>query len=167
MFTPSLFLCIIRKLNARSAGGPDGVPPSFLKTLCASLSHPLALLFKICLNEGFEPNIWRKAYITSIFKKEDNTLPSNYRPISLTCCICKIMESVINDQLVTYLHSKGYISKHHHIFIKKHSTVTNLLECSHDCAVSLHSGVKVDVVYVDYSRTFDSVVHFKLIYKLS
>jgi len=42
------------------------------------------------------------------------------------------MESFIKDQLVTYLHSKGLISKNQHAFIKKHSTVTNLLECTHD-----------------------------------
>jgi hypothetical protein len=167
IFTPSLVSGIIRKLNARSAGGPDGIPPSFLKKACASLSHPLAFLFQIFLNEGFVPTIWRKAYITSIFKKGDSTLPSNYRPISLTCCICKIMESIIKDQLVAYLHSKGLISKHQHAFIKKHSTVTNLLECTHDWAVSLHGGVDVDVVYVDFSRAFDSIVHSKLIYKLT
>jgi len=77
------------------------------------------------------------------------------------------MESIIKDQLVTYSHSKGLISKHQHAFIKKHSTVTNLLECTHDWAVSLHGGVNVNVTYVDFSRAFDSVVHSKLIYKLT
>ena len=77
------------------------------------------------------------------------------------------MESIIKDQLVSYLHSKGLISKQQHAFIKKHSTVTNLLECAHDWAVSLHGGVDVDVVYVDFSHAFDSVVHSKLIYKLT
>jgi len=159
---------MIRKLNARSAGGPDGVPP-FKKKSCVSLNHPIAFLFQFFLNEGFVPNIWRKAYITSIFKKGDSTLPSNYRPISLTCCICKIMKSFIKDQLVTYFYSTGLISKHQHAFIKKHSTVTiyNLLECTHDWAISLHGGVNVDVIYVDFSRAFDSVVYCKLIYKLT
>jgi len=63
--------------------------------------------------------------------------------------------------------SSLYNNKHQHTFIKKHSTVTNLLECTHDWAVSLHGGVNVDVVYVDFSRAFDSVVHSKLIYKLT
>ena len=77
------------------------------------------------------------------------------------------MESIIKDQLVSYLHSKGLISKQQHAFIKKYSTVTNLLECSHDWAVSLHGCVDVDVIYVDVSRAFDSVVHSKLIYQLT
>ena len=77
------------------------------------------------------------------------------------------MESVIKDQLLSYLYSKKLISKQQHAFIKSHSTVTNLLECTHDWAVSVHGGHAVDVIYIDFSRAFDSVVHTKLIYKLS
>jgi hypothetical protein len=76
------------------------------------------------------------------------------------------MESVIKDQLVFYLLSKGLISKQQHAFIKKHSTITNLLECTHDWAVSVHGNNAVDAVYIDFSRAFDSVVHSKLILKL-
>ena len=53
-----------------------------------------------------------------------------------------------------------------HAFIAKHSTVTNLLECTHDWAISLHSKTPVDVIYIDFSRAFDSVVHSKLLVKL-
>ena len=81
--------------------------------------------------------------------------------------MCKLMEGIIKDQLVTHLLSKGLISKQQHGFIQKHSTVTNLLECTHDWAAAIHGGHDVDAVYVDFSRAFDSVVHSKLIYKLS
>ena len=68
---------------------------------------------------------------------------------------------------MSYLLSKGLINKHQHAFIKKHSTVTNLLECTHDWAVAIHGGFAVDAIYIDFSRAFDSVVHSKLLYKLS
>ena len=68
---------------------------------------------------------------------------------------------------MSYLLSKGLINKHQHAFIKKHSTVTNLLECTHDWAVAIHGGSAVDAIYIDFSRAFDSVVHSKLLYKLS
>jgi len=77
------------------------------------------------------------------------------------------MESVIKDQLVSYLHSKNLITSQQHAFIKRHSTVTNLLECTHDWSVAVHGGHAVDVIYIDFSRAFDSVVHSKLIFKLS
>ena len=41
------------------------------------------------------------------------------------------------------------------------------MECTHDWEVSLHNGQDVDIVYIDICRAFDSVVHSKLIYKLT
>jgi len=62
--------------------------------------------------------------------------------------------------------SKGLINKQQHGFISKHSTVTNLLENTYDWSLSFHGKQPVDVIYVDFSRAFDSVVHPKLIHKL-
>lgn len=167
VFTPTLVSRIIKKLNSRSAGGPDGIPPEFYKKTNFVLCQPLAFLFQVMFDDGYLPPVWRQAYITAIHKKGDSTLPSNYRPISLTCTVCKIMEAVIKDQLMSYLLLKGLISKQQHAFIIKHSTVTNLLECTHDWAVAIHGHQSVDAIYVDFSRAFDSVVHSKLIFKLS
>jgi exonuclease III len=69
VFTPVLVSRIIKKLNHRSAGGPDGIPPVFINKTCSSLCQPLAFLFQILFNEGCVPHIWRQALITSIFKK--------------------------------------------------------------------------------------------------
>jgi hypothetical protein len=77
------------------------------------------------------------------------------------------MEAIIKDQLMSYLRSKGLISKQQHAFVVKHSTVTNLLECTHDWAVAIHGRQPVDAIYIDFSRAFDSVVHSKLIFKLT
>jgi hypothetical protein len=76
------------------------------------------------------------------------------------------MECIIKDQLLTLLLSKGLINKQQHGFISKHSTITNLLECAHDWSLAFHSKLSVDVIYIDFSKAFDSVVHTKLIYKL-
>jgi ribonuclease P/MRP protein subunit RPP40 len=76
------------------------------------------------------------------------------------------MESIIKDQLVQFLVEKGLISKHQHAFIKNHSTCTNLLESTHDWLVSLNSRLRTDVVYIDFSKAFDSIVISKLMFKL-
>ena len=77
------------------------------------------------------------------------------------------MESIIKDQLVSYLLRKNYISKKQHAFLRRHSTATNLLECTHDWVISLSKNMCVDVVYIDFSRAFDSIVFSKLLSKLS
>jgi len=59
------------------------------------------------------------------------------------------------------------IRKHQHGFLSKKSTVTQLFECNLDWTIALHGRRPVDIVFLDYAKAFDSVVHKKLIYKLS
>jgi hypothetical protein len=156
----------LMKLNAKSSGGPDHIPPVFLKNCASVLATPLASLFQSSLDTGYLPDIWKMANVTPIFKKGDASQPANYRPISLTCTCCKVMESIIKTRMLAYLNEHNIITKQQHGFLSKHSTSTNLLECLQDWVVKLDSRVPVDVVYVDFSRAFDSVVHSKLLSKL-
>jgi hypothetical protein len=167
IFSPLLVKRAISKLKVKTKGGPDGLPPVFIKKCSDQLSSPLAYVFSQCMEHGFMPPDWLRAYVTPVYKKGDATNPLNYRPIALTCTICKIMESIIKDQLLNYLLRKNLIDKHQHGFLSKHSTTSNLLESTHDWIVSFTSRRNVDVVYIDFSRAFDSIVFTKLIAKLS
>jgi exonuclease III len=166
-FTPYLVKRVLDGLNIKAKGGPDNIPPIFLKACSNYLSRPLSSLFQLSFDLAFMPPIWLMAYITPIFKKGDRSNPKNYRPIALTCSICKIMESIIKNVMLTQLQSHGVITKHQHAFLSRHSTATNLLESTHDWAVSMSHRKSVDVIYVDFSRAFDSIVHRKLMYKLT
>ena len=165
-FTPSQVRRAIKRLNAKTAGGPDGIPPLFFIQCCDELVYPLSQLFTYSFENSILPAEWLQSIITPIFKKGAASDPGNYRPISLTATMCKLMESIVKDQLLTYLSDKGLINKHQHAFIKNHSTATNLLECLNDWLVSLHSKKRADVVYVDFSKAFDSIVTSKLLLKL-
>ena len=60
---------------------------------------------------GRFPTSWKEATIIPIPKPgKDNTDPSNYRPIALTCCLCKTLERMINTRLIWFLESNGLIS---------------------------------------------------------
>ena len=127
----------------------------------------MARLFQIGFDFSYLPGIWKFAFVTPVHKKGDASLVSNSRLISLTCTMCKIMERVINDSMLKYLSSCSLISKRQHGFLSKHSTSTNLLESTYDWTLALDSRKPVDIVYIDFSRAFDSVVHSKLLYKLN
>src|ERR1043165_1093598 len=101
-----------------------------------------------------------------IFKKGNSSDPNNYRPISLTSVICKIFESIIKNQLLSYLNTFSLISKHQHGFLSKHSTSTNLLESLNDWTSSLDKIYLVKIIYFDFEKTFDSVSVPKLLYEL-
>jgi len=76
------------------------------------------------------------------------------------------MEVIIKNQLLNYLLRNSLISKHQHGFFNKHFTTTNLLESTHDWIIALYSSCNVDVVYIDFSRAFDSIVFSKLLTEL-
>ena len=101
----------INKLKVKTKGGPDGIPPSFLKACRDELCYPLSIIFTLSLDNNYLPDDWLKAFISPLFKKGNSADPSNYRPIALTSTICKLMESIIKDQILSYLLSKGLISK--------------------------------------------------------
>jgi len=77
------------------------------------------------------------------------------------------MESIIKTRIISYLFENKLITKHQHGFLAKHSTCSQLLECVNDWSVSINARNSVDVIYIDFQKAFDSVVHSKLIHKLS
>jgi exonuclease III len=165
-FRVNLVKRAIARLRTNSKGGPDGLPPLLFKTCVSQLSAPPTYVYNLCFQQNYLAPDWLRAYITPMFKKGDPTNPLNYRPIALTCTISKIMERIINDQLLTCLLRNNFITKHQHAFLKSRSTASNLLECTEDWTVALTNRLSVDVIYVDFSRAFDSIVFAKLTVKL-
>jgi hypothetical protein len=79
-------------LNVNKSFGVDKVHPHVLKECSDSLSQPLSLIFKKSFYSGVVPDEWLVANITPLFKKGNKLEPTNYRPVSLTSIVCKIME---------------------------------------------------------------------------
>jgi hypothetical protein len=102
-------------------------------------------------NKSFElsaiPDIWKSAVVTPVFKKGSPSSVSNYRPISITCIICKVMESILKDNLIAYLSENNLITKQQHGFLAKHSTCSQLLECVNDWSFELNLRNSVDIAY--------------------
>ena len=156
----------VRKLKSNSAPGPDGITAYFFKSVLANIVNPLCTLFNKSLSGGCLPNDWKIAYITPIFKKGDAQYTSQYRPISLTSVLCKILERIIRDQLLDYINKNDILPKEQHGFRPKKSTLSNLIECLNDWTLNFDNGICTNVIYLDYAKCFDSVCHSKLLYKL-
>ena len=87
--------------------------------------------------------------IFSIFKKGSKASPGNYRPVSLTCVPCKIMESIMKDDLMAHLDRNKLIASSQHGFMKQRSCTTNLLEFLDRVTAAADKGKNVDTVYLD------------------
>ena len=156
----------LKELDSAKAQGPDGIPPRVLKELAEELSIPMAKLFNKSLETGFVPTDWKNAEVTAIFKKGSRSEPGNYRPVSLTCITCKILESFIRDSIVSHFIDNNLFSNCQHGFRAKRSCVTQLMEVMEDLTASLDDKNPVDVVYFDFRKAFDSVPHERLLLKM-
>ena len=156
------------KLKTSKSPGPDGLHPRILKELAKEISKPLKDIFTTSLREGKLLGDWRIAHITPIHKKGSKTEAGNYRPVSLTSILCKIMEGVIRDKVVNHMKENKLFSKDQHGFMNGRSTVTQLLETLEYWSMHLDSGLGVDAIYMylDFQKAFDSVPHQRLLKKV-
>jgi hypothetical protein len=87
------------ELQLDSAPGPDRVWTKVLHRLADTIAAPLAVIFAKLLDEGNVPQIWKDALVCPIFKKGKKGDAANYRPVSLTCVLGKVMEKVMRDPI--------------------------------------------------------------------
>ena len=153
-------------LKSNKAAGVDGMNSSFIKGCAYGIIRPLELIFKKSMELGEIPADWKKANISVIFKKGSKKEPSNYRPVSLTCHLGKILERIIKEDIVRYLETNKLIFESQHGFRNKKSCLTNLLEFTKFVTDKIDEGKPVDVVYLDFQKAFDKVPHERLIIKL-
>ena len=165
-FEEEAILDILKNLKVDKAPGPDGIQPRVLSELKSGLVTPLRLIFEKSLEEKYVPKDWKEATIVPIFKKGRKDSPDNYRPVSLTSAVCKIMEKVIRDAIMAHLVSMNLLSGEQYGFVPGRSTTLQLLVCMEEWTTQIENGMDVDVIYTDYSKAFDSVSHSKLLHKL-
>ena len=145
----------IKKLRGDSAAGPDNINPGMLKELGQELAEPLSRIFYRSLNEGEVPEDWKTANVTPIYKKGAKSDPGNYRPVSLTSVPCRILESIIKDELMKHLTDNKLIKDSQHGFMQGKSCSTNLVEFLEKVTKTVDGGKPVDVFYLVFAKAFD------------
>ena len=163
---PETVLKKLQDLNPGKSPGPDGWHPVFLKAIADLIAQPLALLFQKSLEEGYVPSEWRSACITALHKKEAKDVCGNYRPVSITSIICKLMESIVRDQIVNHMQTNKLFSNKQHGFVPDRNCMTNLLTCLELWTDMMEKGLPIDIIYTDFAKAFDRVPHQRLLLKL-
>ena len=165
-FTRKKILDKIKKLKPMSAPGPDKITPRMLKEHKESLSTALSIIFENSFQTGVVPPDWKIAHVTAIHKKGTKGSVENYRPVSLTSIPCKLMESIIKDDIIDHLLTNELLKSSQHGFMRNKSTVTNLLEFFEKITSIVDNGDPADIVYLDFSKAFDKVPHRRLLNKI-
>ena len=156
----------LEKLKINKSPGPDKIHPRVLNNAAVTLALPLSIIFNTSLQTKTLPKEWKHANISAIFKKGKKTLPQNYRPVSLTSIVCKIMESIIRDEIVKHMKNNNLFSQYQFGFISGRSTVLQLLHVLNLWIEVLDQGGTLDAIYCDFMKAFDKVPHKRLVYKV-
>ena len=164
--TPELVAKKIKAMKDNKSPGVDGIPPKLLMETVEQISIPLARVFNLSLKEGVVPFEWKEANIIPLFKKGSRNKSENYRPVSLTSVICKLLERLIKDHMVDFLVKHKLLNSSQHGFLKARSCLTNMLCFLEEITKWIDVGSPVDIIYLDFQKAFDKVPHQRLLLKL-
>ena len=133
--------------------------------LAPVIAPTLTCIFNKSYQTGQVPDDWLKANVVPVFKKGNKTDPVNYRPISLTCTCCKLMEHIVTSNIMRHA-TENDILYPLHGFRSGRSCETQLTGFISDLHNNLQQGRQTDVIVLDMAKAFDKVGHQRLIRKL-
>uniref|UniRef100_A0A8C5LQ70 Reverse transcriptase domain-containing protein n=1 Tax=Leptobrachium leishanense TaxID=445787 RepID=A0A8C5LQ70_9ANUR len=157
---------LLRNQKMKYQSGPDQIPAMLLKISAPAIAKPVATLINESLATGYIPILWKTARVVPIHKSGDNTLVSNYRPISLLPVMSKILEKCVYTQLRDYYQYQNYLTPDQSGFRPNHSTTTALLKVCNDIQAGMEQGNLTGAIFLDFAKAFDTVDHGILLQKL-
>jgi hypothetical protein len=155
----------LSRLKPNKSSGPDQISTNMLRE-CLGFDVPLAILFNKSLQANQVPQDWRDSNVVPLHKKGSRTRCGNYRQVSLTSQVVKLMERIVQDHIFNLTRINKTFSCHQHGFQNQCSCVTQLLECLNDWTDNIDSELETDVIYLDFAKAFDTVPHRRLLFKL-
>ena len=157
---------LLKEINIYRSEGPDKIHSKLLKSLCDNTNFVDAVtkLFRKCYETGCLPDVWKTAKINALYKKGSKCEAKNYRPISLTCILCKVFEKIIRNHILK--HFEPFVHSSQRGFLSGKSCLSNLLNCFEKVDELLENNDNVDIIYLDFQKAFDSVPHKRLMHKL-
>ncbi|GBN59803.1 putative RNA-directed DNA polymerase from transposon X-element [Araneus ventricosus] len=147
-----------------SSPGPDNISYAMIKHLTIESQKSLLHLYNRIWKEHYFPTIWQQAIVIPLLKPgKDPTNPSNYRPIALTCCLCKLLEKIVNRRLIYFLEIHNFIHPSQSGFRRGRSTVDNLLALETDIRLAFLQRKHLVAVFFDIEKAYDKTWRYGIL----
>ena len=156
---PDTVLKIITSLKNTKSCGTDNIDSYVIKLAKHELLPAITHIINLSISKKCFPEQWKLAKVVPLHKKENRTLPENYRPVALLCILSKILEKAVFLQMTSYLENNSILHPSHHGFRSSHSTCSALLEMYNSWLDAIARDEIVATVMGDISAAFDVVDH--------
>lgn len=157
----------INSLKMKTSCGHDCITAQMLRTVKSEILSPLTLIINQSFHSGIFPMNLKIAKVIPIYKKDDSSQLTNYRPISLLPCISKIFERIMHTQLLKYFTDNNLFFSNQYGFRPSHSTEHAIVEFVDRLLDGMNSSHIPLSVYIDLSKAFDTLDFDILLGKLS
>ena len=148
-------------INVNKSCGPDEVHPRMLFELADIIAETITFLFNLIFEHEILPKDLKLASVSPIFKKWARSVAENYRPISLTSILCKVMESFVRVSIFKLLMMNNLLSKKQYGFINVRSTTTQLLYYLDNCIPTIaEGGVNDNISILSTCSTLSLIVAY-------
>ena len=164
--TPGEIEEICQALESGKSMGWDAVSPRVIKGVAKELSGSLSRLYNCCMREGHYPTCFKVARVVPVYKGEDPTEFSNYRPVSVLPVLSQIFEKVIRSRLIRFLDRNEVLVAGQYGFRPGHSTAMAVLDMVEKIREAWDRGNVALGVLIDLKKAFDTVDHSVLLAKL-
>ena len=165
--THSEVLNALSHICTKKSKGADDLNPYLLQLSASIIASPLAHIFNLTFSSSTIPSIWKTADVIPLHKGGDQVDLNNYRPISILCCLAKVLESLVSSQLRDYLDTHNLLQPQQSGFRPAHSTVTATTLVTNNILHGLDKHKHCAAIFIDLSKAFDTVSHNILLQKLA
>ena len=106
---------LLKNRNPHKAAGPDKIGQMVPTKFACEISHILTIIYSISMTAGEIPDDWRTAVTTPAFRKELKYVPAIYRPISLACICCKVIEHIVTSHIMRHAERNNILYPLQHV----------------------------------------------------